>query len=95
MINKVNKNQNDSALCSFILLKFGYSNQYILTIEESINMIRALAKSQQLTSDYNKPERVSDNIADVTIGFMSLDDINAIKVKAALQAGIDEKTNAA
>ena len=89
MTNKVDKNQNDSALCSFILLKFGYSNQYILPIEEALNMIRALAKSQQLTTDYNKPEKVSDKIADVTIGFMSLDDINAIKVKAALQAGID------
>jgi hypothetical protein len=93
MTNKVDKNQDDSSVCSYILLKFGYSNQYILPIEEALNMIRALAKSQQLTTEYNKPEKVSDKIGDVTIGFMCLNDINQIKVKASLQANTDEKTD--
>ena len=93
MNNKVQKNQDDSALCSSILLKFDYNHQYILPFEEGIHMLRALASSQQLSEEYNKPRNVTDRIPDITISFMSLDDINEIKVKAALQANADEKTN--
>ena len=86
MTNKVQKDQNDSSLCSFILIKFGYSSQYILPIEDGLNMIRSLAKSMQLTDEYNKPQKVEKKVADISIGFLSLDDINSIKVKAALQS---------
>ena len=85
MNNKVENNQSDPELCSFILLKFGYDNQYILPIEDALAMIRSLAKSRKMIDDYNKPNKVSNKINDITIGFLSQVDINAINVEAALQ----------
>jgi len=85
MINKVVNNQSDPELCSFILLKFGYDNQYILPIEDALAMIRSLAKSQRYIDDYGKPKKVATKIADITIGFMTQLDINQINVEAALQ----------
>lgn len=85
MNNKVETNQNDPELCSFILLKFAYDSQYILPIEDALSMIRSLAKSRRLVDDYNKPNKVSNKISDITIGFLSQLDINQINVEAALQ----------
>jgi len=85
MTNKVENNQSDPEQCSFILLKFGYNNQYILPIEDAISMIRSLAKSRRFIDDYDKPNRVENKIDEVTIGFLSQMDINEITVKAALQ----------
>ena len=85
MNDKVETNQSDPELCSFILLKFGYDNQYILPIEDALAMIRSLAKSRKMIDDYNKPNKVSNKINDITIGFLSQVDINTINVEAALQ----------
>ena len=85
MNDKVETNQSDPELCSFILLKFGYDNQYILPIEDALAMIRSLAKSQRYVDDYNKPNRVDKKINDISIGFMSQLDINKMVVEAALQ----------
>jgi hypothetical protein len=85
MNDKVQDNQSDPEHCSFILLKFGYNNQYILPIEDGLNMIRSLAKSRRFVDDYDKPNRVETKIDQITIGFLSKMDINEIQVKAALQ----------
>ena len=85
MSNKVQDNQNDPALCSFILIKFGYNSQYILPIDDAIAMIRSLAKSRRLIDDYDKPNRVENKVDEITLGFLSQMDINEINVKAALQ----------
>lgn len=85
MNNKVQDNQNDPSLCSYILIKFGYNNQYILPIEAAIDMIRSLASSQKLIDDYDKPNRVNAKIDDITIGFISQLELNQINVEASLQ----------
>jgi len=85
MNNKAENNQSDPELCAFILIKFSYSNQYILPIDDAIAMIRSLAKSRKLIDDYGKPSRVDKKIDEITIGFLSQVDINEINVKAALQ----------
>jgi len=85
MTNKVEDNQNDPEHCSYILLKFGYNNQYILPIEDALAMLRSLAKSRRFVDDYGKPKNIEDKISEVTVGFLSQMDINEIKVQAALQ----------
>jgi hypothetical protein len=85
MNNKVENNQSDPEQCSFILLKFGYDNQFILPVEDALSMIRSLTGSTRYIDDYNKPTRIDTKISDITIGFLSQVDINKINVEAALQ----------
>ena len=85
MSNKAENDQDTSELCSFILIKFSYNNQYILPIEDAINMIRSLAKSRQYVDDYGKPTKVKNKVDEISIGFISEMDIKTLAVQAALQ----------
>ena len=84
MNDKVETNQSDPELCSFILLKFGYDNQYILPVEDALAMIRSLAISRRYSDSSSRTRRVSNKIDDITIGFLSQMDINQMAVEDGL-----------
>jgi hypothetical protein len=84
MNNKVENNQSDPELCSFILLKFGYDSQFILPVEDALSMIRSLAMSRRYSDNSGHSRRVSHKIDDITVGFLSQMDINKMAVEDGL-----------
>lgn len=89
MSNKAKDNQDDLEPCSLILLELGYSAKFILPIEDGMAIVAMLAKGLQLTTDYQKPKRLS-RMKKFSIEYMTETDLNIIRVESALQPEKDD-----
>jgi hypothetical protein len=79
-------NQNDPALCSFILVKLGYKSQFILPIDEGFELLKILSKAQIYSDEYQKPKRILPIFTEkIEVTYMTQLDINTIIVEAGLQ----------
>ena len=69
-----------------MIIKVDYNTSYLLTMKDGIQFLELLSKSKTYRMGYEKPTVIEDFDRDITISFITDEQIKEIKLQSSLSS---------